>query len=134
MARFVNLTTVSGNKRPTTSRALELLPPADAGNSVKARLVTTIRRSSKSRTSPSRHLSVGVSKSSCPIPNFNLRLNARNVKRVDFALYRIDLPRDVRFTESSEEDEGETDEGGAIGSRRFHRGPRGWSKPGRRNS
>ena len=42
------------------------------------------------------------------IPKLQFVLNARNVKRVDFALYKIDLTRDVRFTSHFEEDEGES--------------------------
>jgi uncharacterized protein YfaS (alpha-2-macroglobulin family) len=57
---------------------------------------------------------IGVSVSNVFLPDSELQfaLTARNVARADFALYRIDLTRDVRFTRNLEEDEGE----GAAGS------------------
>ena len=45
-------------------------------------------------------LSVGVSNIFLPDSELQFALNARNVKRVDFALYKIDLTRDVRFTKN----------------------------------
>jgi len=56
---------------------------------------------------------VGVNVSNIFLPNSELQfaLNARNVKEVDLALYKIDLTRDVRFRQSSDEDEGEVEEG-----------------------
>ncbi len=63
----------------------------------------------KNITEPS--LGVGVSNIFLPESETQFGLNARNLKRVDFALYKIDLTRDVRFTPMSEEDEGETDSG-----------------------
>jgi len=56
-------------------------------------------------------LGVGVSNIFLPDSETQFGLNARNLKRVDFALYKIDLTRDVRFTTTSEEDEGESDNG-----------------------
>jgi len=54
-------------------------------------------------------LSVGVSNIFLPDSELQFSLNARNVRRVEFALYRIDLTSDVRFTKNPEEDEGEGD-------------------------
>jgi uncharacterized protein YfaS (alpha-2-macroglobulin family) len=54
-------------------------------------------------------LGVGVSNIFLPDSEVQFGLNARNLKRVDFSLFRIDLPRDVRFTAQSEADEGETE-------------------------
>ncbi|MEA2206391.1 MAG: alpha-2-macroglobulin [Blastocatellia bacterium] len=52
---------------------------------------------------------IGVAVSNIFLPESELQFNfeARNVKHVEFALYRIDLTRDVRFTKNIEEDEGE---------------------------
>jgi hypothetical protein len=52
-------------------------------------------------------LSVSVSNIFLPDSELQFSLNARNVRRVEFALYRIDLTSDVRFTKNIEEDEGE---------------------------
>jgi len=54
-------------------------------------------------------LGIGVSNTFLPDSELQFALNARNLKRVDFALYKIDLTRDVRFTKNVEEDEGEGD-------------------------
>ncbi|HEY6244442.1 MAG TPA: alpha-2-macroglobulin family protein [Pyrinomonadaceae bacterium] len=56
---------------------------------------------------------LGVNVSNVFLPNSELQfaLNARNVKQVDLALYKIDLTRDVRFRQSSDEDEGDVEEG-----------------------
>jgi uncharacterized protein YfaS (alpha-2-macroglobulin family) len=57
-------------------------------------------------------ISVAVSNIFLPESELQFELEARNLKRVDFALYKIDLTRDVRFTKNLEEDEGE----GEVGS------------------
>jgi uncharacterized protein YfaS (alpha-2-macroglobulin family) len=57
-------------------------------------------------------LTVGVSNIFLPDSELQFSLGARNLRRVDFALYRIDLTRDVRFTRNLEEDEGD----GEVGS------------------
>src|SRR6266550_3108092 len=54
-------------------------------------------------------LSVGVSNIFLPDSELQFALNARNVRRVDFALYKIDLTRDVRFIKNLDQDEGEGD-------------------------
>jgi len=56
---------------------------------------------------------LGVNVSNIFLPNSELQfaLNARNVKQIDLALYKIDLTRDVRFRKSSDEDEGDVEEG-----------------------
>ena len=54
-------------------------------------------------------LGVAVANIFLPDSELQFSLAARNVKRVDFALYRIDLTSDVRFTKNSEEDDGEGD-------------------------
>ena len=58
-------------------------------------------------------LSVGVSNIFLPDSELQFALNARNVRRVDFALYKIDLTRDVRFTKTLDQDEGEGDDNGS---------------------
>lgn len=59
----------------------------------------------KNITDPS--LSIGVSNVFLPGSELQFGLNARNLRRVDFALYKVELPRDVRFTKSAEDDDGE---------------------------
>lgn len=56
---------------------------------------------------------IGLAVSNIFLPGSELQfnLNARNVRRVDFALYRVELTRDVRFTKVSNEDEGEAEDG-----------------------
>ncbi len=59
-------------------------------------------------------IGVGVSNIFLPGSELQFALNARNVGRVDFALYKIDMTRDVRFTKTSDEDEGEAEDGNWI--------------------
>ncbi len=59
----------------------------------------------KNITDPS--LSVGVSNIFLPDSELQYVFSARNLRRVDFALYKVDLTRDVRFTKIAGEDEGE---------------------------
>jgi uncharacterized protein YfaS (alpha-2-macroglobulin family) len=59
-------------------------------------------------------ISVGVSNIFLPESELQFSLEARNVKRVDFSLYKVDLTRDVRFTKNAEEDEGDGDVEGWI--------------------
>jgi len=54
-------------------------------------------------------LSVGVSNIFLPESELQFGLDARNLKRVDFALYKIDLTKDVRYTKNVDADEGEGD-------------------------
>ena len=54
-------------------------------------------------------LSVGVSNIFLPESELQFGLESRNLKRVDFALYKIDLTNDVRFTKNVDADEGEGD-------------------------
>src|SRR6266545_4318524 len=54
-------------------------------------------------------INVSVANVFLPGSELQFSLNARNISRADFALYRIDLTRDVRFTKHLEEDEGEGD-------------------------
>ena len=54
-------------------------------------------------------LSVSVSNIFLPGSELQYSFSARNLRRVDFALYQIDLTRDVRFTRVTDEDEGEGD-------------------------
>src|SRR6185436_19042270 len=49
------------------------------------------------------NLSVGVSNIFLPDSELQFSLSARNLRRVDLALYRIDLTSDVRFTKNLEE-------------------------------
>jgi uncharacterized protein YfaS (alpha-2-macroglobulin family) len=62
----------------------------------------------KNITTPT--ISVSVSNIFLPGSELQFGLNARNVRRVDFALYRVDLTRDVRFTRVADEDEGEAED------------------------
>jgi hypothetical protein len=57
-------------------------------------------------------LSIGVSNIFLPDSETQFGLSVRNVGRVDFALYKIDLTRDARPTKSSDRDEGEADDSG----------------------
>lgn len=52
---------------------------------------------------------VGVTNIFLPDSELQFTLNARNVSRIDFALYKIDLTRDVHFITSVEEEDGESD-------------------------
>ncbi len=52
-------------------------------------------------------LSIGVSNIFLPDSELQYSFSARNLRRVDFGLYKIDLTRDVRFTKLAGEDEGE---------------------------
>ena len=52
-------------------------------------------------------LGVGVANIFLPGSEIQFALNARNVRSVDFALYKLDLTRDVRFSRSSDADEGD---------------------------
>lgn len=54
-------------------------------------------------------LSVGVSNVFLPDSEVQFAFSARNLSRVDFTLYAVDLTRDARFSASSEEEEGESD-------------------------
>lgn len=63
----------------------------------------------KNITTPT--IGLGISNIFLPGSELQFGLNARNVRRVDFALYRVDLTRDVRFTRVSDEDEGEAEDG-----------------------
>jgi len=55
------------------------------------------------------NLSIGVSNIFLPDSELQYAFSARNLRRVDFALYQVDLTHDVRFTKLAEEDEGEGD-------------------------
>ncbi len=61
----------------------------------------------KNITAPT--ISVGVSNIFLPDSELQFALSARNLRRVDFALYKVDLTRDVRFTKVPGEEEGEGD-------------------------
>jgi uncharacterized protein YfaS (alpha-2-macroglobulin family) len=58
-------------------------------------------------TAPS--LAVSASNIFLPDSEIQFALNARNVRRVDFNLYKFDLTRDVRFIKEEDADEGEGD-------------------------
>ena len=55
-------------------------------------------------------LDIAVSNIFLPTSELQFSLNARNLNKVSFVLYRIDLTRDVRFTRSSEDEDGEAAE------------------------
>lgn len=54
-------------------------------------------------------VSVAVSNIFLPGSEIQFGLNTRNVQRVDFALYKFDMTRDIRFSRVSDADEGEMD-------------------------
>jgi alpha-2-macroglobulin len=55
-------------------------------------------------------MNVGVGNIFLPGSEIQFALNARNVRRVDFALYKFDMTRDVRFSPNSDADQGEADD------------------------
>ncbi len=57
-------------------------------------------------------ISAGVSNIFLPDSELQFSLNARNVKRVEFTLYKLLLTRDVRFTKNIAEEDGEGDSEG----------------------
>jgi hypothetical protein len=59
-------------------------------------------------------LSIGVSNIFLPASELQFVLNARNLRQVDLALYKIDLTRDVRFRTTSDDDEGDLEDGAWI--------------------
>src|SRR5215213_554271 len=65
------------------------------------------REQIKNITEPS--MSFAVSNIFLPDSELQFVLNARNVRRVDLALYKIDMTRDVRFITSADEEDGEGD-------------------------
>ena len=52
-------------------------------------------------------IAVGVSNIFLPGSELQFSFNARNVSRVDFALYKFDMPREVRFIREEDAEEGE---------------------------
>ena len=62
----------------------------------------------KNITAPA--LGIFVSNIFLPTSELQFSLNARNLDKVSFVLYRIDLTRDVRFTRSAEDEDGEATE------------------------
>lgn len=61
----------------------------------------------KSITDPS--LVVGVSNIFLPESELQFTLNARNLRRADFALYKIELTQDARFIKNPDDEEGDAD-------------------------
>jgi len=59
----------------------------------------------KNITDPS--IAVGVSNIFLPDSELQFAMNVRNVSRVDFALYKIDMTRDVGFSNKTDEEESE---------------------------
>ncbi len=59
-------------------------------------------------------ISVNVSNIFLPDSELQFNLSARNLARIDFSLYQIDLTRDVSFIKDPEQDEGESDDGNAA--------------------
>lgn len=60
-------------------------------------------------TEPS--LGIGVGNIFLPDSEIQFGLNARNLRQVDLAVYKVDLVNDIRFKAGTDEDEGELDEG-----------------------
>jgi len=56
-------------------------------------------------------LSVVVSNIFLPDSEMQFAYNSRNVSRISFSLYKVDLTQDVRFSRSGSEDEGDADDG-----------------------
>ena len=54
-------------------------------------------------------LAIGVSNIFLPNSELQFALNTRNVNRVDFAIYKFDMPREVRFVSSPDAEDGEGD-------------------------
>src|SRR6185369_9302758 len=54
-------------------------------------------------------LTIGVSNIFLPNSELQFTLNTRNVRRVDFALYKFDMTRDVGFIASVDEEDGESE-------------------------
>jgi uncharacterized protein YfaS (alpha-2-macroglobulin family) len=54
-------------------------------------------------------LGIGVANIFLPDSEIQFALNTRNVRRIDFALYKIDMTRDVRFIATEDEEDGEGD-------------------------
>ncbi|HEX5832744.1 MAG TPA: alpha-2-macroglobulin family protein, partial [Pyrinomonadaceae bacterium] len=52
---------------------------------------------------------VGVSNVFLPGSEIQFNVSARNVRRVDFALYKFDMVRDIRFSRTTDGDEGDSD-------------------------
>ncbi|MGH9962604.1 MAG: MG2 domain-containing protein, partial [Pyrinomonadaceae bacterium] len=63
----------------------------------------------KNITTPT--IGLGVSNIFLPGSELQFSLSARNVRRVDFVLYQVDLTSDVRFTKIADEDDGEGEDG-----------------------
>ena len=61
----------------------------------------------KDITEPS--LGIGVANIFLPGSEIQFALNTRNIRRIDFALYKIDMTRDVRFLATEDEEDGEGD-------------------------
>jgi hypothetical protein len=81
----------------------------------------------KSITEPT--IAIGVGNVFLPGSEIQIQLSARNVRRVDFALYQFDMARDVRFSSRADDDEGEG-EGGSWLQKLPVNGPpaKAWSK------
>ncbi|HEX7330279.1 MAG TPA: MG2 domain-containing protein [Pyrinomonadaceae bacterium] len=56
------------------------------------------------------HIAVGVSNIFLPGSELQFSFNARNVRSVDFALYKFDMPREVRLIKEENTEEGEADQ------------------------
>ena len=56
-------------------------------------------------------INITVSNIFLPTSELQFNLSARNLPRVDFSLYKIDLTRDVSFIKDPEQDEGEGEDG-----------------------
>jgi len=54
-------------------------------------------------------VSVGVSNIFLPGSEIQFNMNARNVRRVDFAIYKFDMTRDIRFSRTGDDDEGDVE-------------------------
>ena len=88
--------TASGRKQPDYEKHWSFTAVCCA-SFPKVRLVITIRPANRSKTSLNHRSSIGVSNIFLPDSELQFVLNARNVRRVDFALYKFDMTRDVRF-------------------------------------
>lgn len=76
-------------------------------------------------------VSIGVSNIFLPGSEIQFSLNARNVRRVDFAIYKFDMTRDIRFSHAGDVDEGDVEPDTWIGKLPIAgRQPvKAWSRP-----
>lgn len=73
-------------------------------------------------------LSVGVANIFLPDSELQFGLQTRNVSRVQFGLYRVDLNTDVRFTRSANDEDGDAEDGSWLQKLPTSQPVKSWSK------